>query len=77
MTMLVAGNWKMFKGAHEARRFAMTIRHLPERTAGVDVVVCPTYTALEATIKGCRSRCAATATSQAAMMHTAVSLSRP
>ena len=29
--MLIAGNWKMFKGAHEARQFATTIRHLPER----------------------------------------------
>jgi triosephosphate isomerase len=50
--MLVAGNWKMFKGAHEAGRFATTIRHLPERAAGVDVVVCPVYTALEATLRG-------------------------
>jgi triosephosphate isomerase len=50
--MLVAGNWKMFKGAHEAVQFATAIRHLPERVAGVDVVVCPAYTALEATVKG-------------------------
>ncbi len=42
----------MFKGAHEARRFATAIRHLPERTAGVDIVVCPAYPALEATIQG-------------------------
>ncbi len=41
----------MFKGTHEARQFAATIRHLPERT-GVDVVVCPPFTALEATIAG-------------------------
>jgi triosephosphate isomerase len=50
--MLVAGNWKMFKGAHEGSQFATTIRHLPERVPGVDVVVCPAYAALEATIKG-------------------------
>jgi triosephosphate isomerase len=50
--MLVAGNWKMFKGAHEAARFATEIRHLSERAAGVDVVVCPAYPALEATVKG-------------------------
>ncbi len=50
--MLIAGNWKMFKGAHEARQFATTIRHLPERMAGVDVVVCPPWTSLEATIAG-------------------------
>ncbi len=42
----------MFKGAHEARRFATAIRHLPERTVGVDIVVCPAYPALEATIQG-------------------------
>ena len=28
--MLIAGNWKMFKGAHEGLQFATTIRHLPE-----------------------------------------------
>jgi triosephosphate isomerase len=50
--VLIAGNWKMFKGAHEARQFATTVRHLPERFGGVDVVVCPPSTSLEATIAG-------------------------
>ncbi|MCS7006924.1 MAG: triose-phosphate isomerase [Thermoleophilia bacterium] len=50
--MLVAGNWKMFKGAHEARRFAALIRHLPERAPGVEVVVCPPFTSLAATLHG-------------------------
>ena len=50
--MLVAGNWKMFKGAHEARSFATRIRHLPERTPGVDIVVCPPFVSLAATIAG-------------------------
>jgi triosephosphate isomerase len=50
--VLIAGNWKMFKGAHEARQFATAIRHLPERLAEVDVVVCPPFTSLEATIAG-------------------------
>jgi triosephosphate isomerase len=50
--MLIAGNWKMHKGAHEARAFAARLRHLPERVAGVDVIVCPTYVALEAAIQG-------------------------
>jgi triosephosphate isomerase (TIM) len=50
--MLIAGNWKMYKGAHEARQFATTIRHLAERANGVDIVVCPSYTALEATMQG-------------------------
>jgi triosephosphate isomerase len=50
--VLIAGNWKMYKGAHEGRRFATAIRHLPERTPGVDIVVCPPFTALEDTIQG-------------------------
>jgi triosephosphate isomerase (TIM) len=50
--MLIAGNWKMFKGAHEARQFATAMRHLPERFGGVDVVVCPPFASLEATIAG-------------------------
>jgi len=50
--VLIAGNWKMFKGAHQAREFAAQIRRLPERLPSVDVVVCPPYVALEATIAG-------------------------
>ncbi|MFO7571505.1 MAG: triose-phosphate isomerase [Gaiellaceae bacterium] len=50
--MLIAGNWKMFKGAHEARRFAVQIRHLGERTPGVEIVVCPPFASLQATIEG-------------------------
>jgi triosephosphate isomerase len=50
--MLVAGNWKMYKGAHEARRFAVTIRNLPKRATGVDVVLCPPFPALHATLQG-------------------------
>lgn len=50
--VLIAGNWKMFKGAHEARAFATRIRHLPERMPGVDVVVCPPFASLEATLQG-------------------------
>jgi triosephosphate isomerase (TIM) len=50
--MLIAGNWKMYKGAHQAREFAAQIRRLPERLPSVDVVVCPSYVALEATIAG-------------------------
>ena len=50
--MLVAGNWKMFKGAHQAREFAAQIRRIPERAPGVDVVVCPPFVSLEATLQG-------------------------
>ncbi|MGI8479159.1 MAG: triose-phosphate isomerase [Gaiellaceae bacterium] len=50
--MLIAGNWKMFKGAHQAREFAAQIRRLDDRSSGVDVVVCPPFVSLEATIQG-------------------------
>jgi triosephosphate isomerase len=50
--MLVAGNWKMFKGVHQAREFAAQIGRLADRAEGVDVVVCPPYVSLEATRQG-------------------------
>jgi len=49
--MLIAGNWKMYKGPHQAREFAAQIRRLPERVPGVDVVVCPSAVALKATVR--------------------------
>ncbi len=42
--MLIAGNWKMYKGPREARAFADAF-DAPE---GVDVVICPAYPALAA-----------------------------
>jgi triosephosphate isomerase (TIM) len=50
--VLIAGNWKMFKGPHEARAFASSIRLLPERATGVEVVVCPPSVSLAATAEG-------------------------
>jgi len=50
--MLIAGNWKMFKGAHQAREFAAQIRRLGDRSSGVDIVVCPPFVSLEATVHG-------------------------
>ena len=50
--MLVAGNWKMSKGAHQARAFAAQIRGIPEHASGVDVVVCPPFVSLQATLEG-------------------------
>ena len=50
--MLIAGNWKMFKGAHQAREFAAQIRRLPDAAPGVDVVVCPPAVSLEAALQG-------------------------
>jgi len=50
--MLIAGNWKMFKGPHEAREFAAQIRRLPERAPGVEIVVCPPFVSLGPTLQG-------------------------
>ena len=44
--MLVAGNWKMFKGPAETRAFLAAF----EPPAGVDVVVCPPFTSLGAAV---------------------------
>jgi triosephosphate isomerase len=50
MTMLIAGNWKMYKGAAEAGEFCRALREqdLPE---GVDVVVCPPYVSLASAVQ--------------------------
>jgi triosephosphate isomerase (TIM) len=42
--MFVAGNWKMFKGPHEARAFCRKLREAP--LGEVDVAVCPPYVSL-------------------------------
>jgi triosephosphate isomerase len=45
--MLIAGNWKMFKGPQEARAFLATF-HPPVEA---DVVLCPSYVALPAVVE--------------------------
>jgi triosephosphate isomerase len=50
--VLVAGNWKMFKGAHQAREFASQIRNVAAGAPGVDVVVCPPFVSLDAALQG-------------------------
>jgi triosephosphate isomerase len=49
--MLIAGNWKMYKGAHQAREFSAQLRRASEHAPGVDIVVCPPFVSLEATVK--------------------------
>jgi triosephosphate isomerase (TIM) len=44
--VLVAGNWKMYKGAAESAAFLAAF----EAPAGVEVVVCPPYTELSAAV---------------------------
>ena len=45
--MLIAGNWKMFKGPAETRAFCARL----SPPAGVDVVVCPPYVSLAAALE--------------------------
>jgi triosephosphate isomerase len=44
--VLIAGNWKMFKGPDEAARFAAGLRARLEGLEGIDVAVCPPYVSL-------------------------------
>ena len=44
--MLIAGNWKMFKGASETAEFCAALRDREDELDGVDVVVCPPNTSL-------------------------------
>ena len=44
--MLVAGNWKMFKGPEETVSFLQSF----EAPSGVEIVVCPPYTSLSAAV---------------------------
>jgi triosephosphate isomerase (TIM) len=50
MTMLIAGNWKMFKGPEETRSFLAAF--VPPD--GVDVVLCPPFVSLAAALGGGR-----------------------
>jgi triosephosphate isomerase len=47
--MLIAGNWKMFKGPEEAGEFCRELREADLGT--VDVVVCPPYVSLAAAVQ--------------------------
>jgi triosephosphate isomerase (TIM) len=45
--VLIAGNWKMFKTAHETLEFCAALRERVADLEGVDVVVCPPFTSLD------------------------------
>lgn len=47
-TPIIAGNWKMHKTVAEAVELAQSVRDAVEDIKGVDVVICPTFTALYA-----------------------------
>jgi triosephosphate isomerase len=47
--MLIAGNWKMYKGPAEAAEFCLGLRE--QELEGVDVVVCPPYLSLAVAVQ--------------------------
>jgi triosephosphate isomerase (TIM) len=49
--VLIAGNWKMHKGAEETAVFCRVLRDQLEWVDGVDVAVCPPYLSLSAAVQ--------------------------
>jgi len=47
--MLIAGNWKLYKGSAEATEFCLGLRE--QELDGVDVVVCPPYLSLAVAVQ--------------------------
>jgi triosephosphate isomerase len=47
--MLIAGNWKMYKGPAETAEFCLALRE--QDLSGVDVVVCPPYISLAVAVQ--------------------------
>jgi triosephosphate isomerase (TIM) len=47
--MLIAGNWKMYKGPAETAEFCLALRD--EDLSGVDVVLCPPYVSLAVAVQ--------------------------
>src|SRR4051794_19662445 len=48
----IAGNWKMYKTASEARAFAQKLLARLPMGNGVELALCPAFTALTATLEG-------------------------
>lgn len=44
---IIAGNWKMHKLRREAEEFAKELKNRVSRRQGIEIVICPPYTALE------------------------------
>jgi triosephosphate isomerase (TIM) len=49
--VLIAGNWKMYKGQEEAAAFCRSLRDQLEWVDGVDVAVCPPFVSLSAAVQ--------------------------
>jgi triosephosphate isomerase len=55
-TPLIAGNWKMYKTVADAVRYIKEFREVVKGVAGVEIVVAPTFTALQAAADAARNR---------------------
>jgi triosephosphate isomerase (TIM) len=53
-TPLIAGNWKMYKTIAEAEEFIQALLPRVSTADGVDVAICPPFTALEAMVDSTR-----------------------
>jgi len=53
-TPIMAGNWKMYKTAQQAGEAITTLRGLVQGLEGVEVVICPPFTALAAAVGAAR-----------------------
>jgi triosephosphate isomerase (TIM) len=49
--VLIAGNWKMYKGPAETASFCAALRERLEGVEGVDVAVCPAFPSLAAAVQ--------------------------
>ena len=49
--MLIAGNWKMFKGPVETAEFCVELRRHEADFEGVDVAICPPFTSLAVAVQ--------------------------
>jgi len=49
--VLIAGNWKMYKGPAEAAEFCVELRRRLADLEGVDVAVCPPFTSLAVAVQ--------------------------
>jgi triosephosphate isomerase len=53
-TPVIAGNWKMYKSAHEASAFINELASLVEESRHREIVVCPPFVALPAVVSAVR-----------------------
>src|SRR5436305_14019652 len=53
-TPLIAGNWKMYKTVEEAEAFIAALLPRASTASGVEVAVCPPFTALAAMVDSAR-----------------------